>query len=108
MNHLVKTARTLFLRLARAAWLASAVTSLGFSAACEEPKVSIETEPNPTPNPTPTPVPANAERTEEPFDEPEPEAPANPTNAELDQMEERELEAACFDGSHAACDRLGH
>lgn len=28
--------------------------------------------------------------------------------AELDAMSEDELEAACFQGSHAACDRLGH
>ena len=28
--------------------------------------------------------------------------------AELDAMEQPELEAACFAGSTAACDRLGH
>ncbi len=39
--------------------------------------------------------------------EEEDEAPAY-DDAALDAMEERDLEAACFAGSTAACDRLGH
>jgi hypothetical protein len=34
--------------------------------------------------------------------------PAAIDGAELDAMERSELEAACYAGSSAACDRLGH
>ena len=39
------------------------------------------------------------------------EPPAEPpplTDRDLDAMDEPALEAACFNGSSAACDRLGH
>lgn len=39
-----------------------------------------------------------------------PPAPPEPPSADRDveEMTEAELEAACFDGLQAACDRLGH
>ncbi|MDQ3037718.1 MAG: hypothetical protein M3Y87_35320 [Myxococcota bacterium] len=50
---------------------------------------------------------------EEPIDEPmldEEEMPAPPSldDAQLDAMDRPDLEAACYAGSSAACDRLGH
>lgn len=36
------------------------------------------------------------------------EAPPSYSTEELDAMERPELEQACFTGSQAACDRLGH
>lgn len=36
------------------------------------------------------------------------ETPPSFTTAELDAMERPQLEEACFAGSQAACDRLGH
>ncbi|MFW6051959.1 MAG: hypothetical protein ACODAU_12350 [Myxococcota bacterium] len=38
---------------------------------------------------------------------PEP-PPEPPEPADLDEMTEGELEAACFEGQQRACDRLGH
>ncbi len=39
----------------------------------------------------------------------EDEDPSTPLDeATLDEMEDSELEAACFQGQRAACDRLGH
>lgn len=54
--------------------------------------------------------PAEPEVEDELLDEPEPEeGPGHAYDeAELDRMSEEELEAACFQGAHAACDRLGH
>jgi len=47
---------------------------------------------------------------EEPaFDEPEEDEPLPALGErELDEMDQPALEAACFGGSTAACDRLGH
>jgi len=43
------------------------------------------------------------------FDEPEEEEPLPALGErELDAMDQPALEAACFGGSTAACDRLGH
>ncbi|MAQ18874.1 MAG: hypothetical protein CMN30_29265 [Sandaracinus sp.] len=67
-------------------------------------------DPDPAPSPDPRPEPA-AEVEPDPLleedgEELEPAAPLD--EAALDAMEEPELEAACFQGSTAACDRLGH
>ena len=67
-------------------------------------------------SPSPPARPAEAEpeaAAEEPnFDEAEEEAEEAPLPAlgerELDAMDAPALEAACFGGSTAACDRLGH
>lgn len=64
----------------------------------------------------PAPEPPPEPEVEEPEQEPEPEleeeeldeTPPSFTRAELDAMEPAELEQACFYGSQAACDRLGH
>ena len=50
------------------------------------------------------------EAAEEPaFDEPEEDEPLPALGErELDEMDQPALEAACFGGSTAACDRLGH
>ena len=64
-----------------------------------------------TPEPTPEPVQEEPEvEEEEELDEEDEldEAPPSFTTSELDAMERPELEQACFAGSQAACDRLGH
>ena len=62
----------------------------------------------PAPEPAPPPAPV-AEPEPEVVDDPQPEPPPRTlSDAELDAMEGSELEAACFAGSTAACDRLGH
>lgn len=62
------------------------------------------------PPPEPAREPATARETEaEAETETEPAGrPPSYGDAELDAMEEPELQAACFAGSTAACDRLGH
>ncbi|WP_053230429.1 hypothetical protein [Sandaracinus amylolyticus] len=52
------------------------------------------------------PVPAAPDEPEEAPDEPAP--PPSFGDAELDAMDRAGLESACFAGSTAACDRLGH
>lgn len=72
-------------------------------AACDEPPPAEATPPPqvaPAPEPTPT--------EEEPPDEPDTLVAPSYSEAELDAMEPPALEAACFQGSTAACDRLGH
>lgn len=71
-------------------------------AACDEPPPA---EPTPPPQVAPAPEPAPAE---EPPDEPDTLVAPSYSEAELDAMEPPALEAACFQGSTAACDRLGH
>ena len=52
---------------------------------------------------------AEPELDEEPLIEPEEEEPLPALGErELDEMDQPALEAACFGGSTAACDRLGH
>ena len=63
-----------------------------------------------TPPPARAPTPPRAIPEEEPeAEEPEPEE-ARPSYSErqLDAMDQPALEAACYAGSTAACDRLGH
>lgn len=56
----------------------------------------------------------SAVRAEEPADEPllddeeETSQPPSLSDEELDAMDRPELESACYAGSSAACDRLGH
>ncbi len=67
-----------------------------------EPEEAAPVEP-------PTEAPAEPEELEE-VEEPEEEdeTPPSFTRAELDAMERPQLEEACYAGSQAACDRLGH
>lgn len=63
----------------------------------------------PAPEPAPPPAPAPVAEPEAEVDDPQPEPPPRAlSDAELDAMEDSELQAACFAGSTAACDRLGH
>lgn len=64
-------------------------------------------------SPPPAPAPRLVEEpvVEEPVEEPIPEEQQEPpalTDEELEQMDQPALEAACYAGSSAACDRLGH
>ncbi|MFT5353030.1 MAG: hypothetical protein ACI9KE_000227 [Polyangiales bacterium] len=45
---------------------------------------------------------------EEPDDEELLEDEEEPLDVDVDEMDEHALEAACFAGQQAACDRLGH
>lgn len=63
-------------------------------------------EPAATPTPVEQPEPEPEE--EEEIEEEEEATPPSFTRAELDAMERPELEQACFAGSQAACDRMGH
>jgi hypothetical protein len=63
-------------------------------------------EPAPAARAAPTPRRAESATAEEP-DEPV-AAPPTYFDPELDRMTRDELEAACYQGSTAACDRLGH
>jgi len=76
--------------------------------ACTEEPATPET-PAPEPEVTAEIVPEE-ESDDELLDETESEeGPSHAYDeAELDRMSEEELEAACFQGAHAACDRLGH
>jgi hypothetical protein len=67
-----------------------------------EQEAAPATEPAPAAEPEAAPEP-------EPLAEPEEEQPQPALGeAELDAMDRPALEAACFGGSNAACDRLGH
>jgi len=67
-----------------------------------------DTQPAPA-RPAPPP-PAAAPSPEEPAEEPaeEEEPPVEAAPLDVDRMSRPELEAACFQGSQAACDLLGH
>lgn len=69
--------------------------------------IACDPEPEPTPV-APPPVPEVEVMEPEPDDEGEEAVTPVYDDAALDEMEERDLEAACFEGSTAACDRLGH
>jgi len=81
----------------------AAIVVLLLSLACGP---SEEEAPAEAPAETAEPEPA----VEEPMiDEPEEEEPLPALGErELDEMDQPDLEAACFGGSTAACDRLGH
>jgi hypothetical protein len=70
-------------------------------AACDDP-------PAPAPSPPPVVEPAPAPEETAPPEEPEAIVAPSYSEAELDAMDPAALEAACFQGSTAACDRLGH
>ena len=88
-----KTART---------WMGiAALTAISLWSACDE-----ETPPEPPATTVEAP-----EVIEEEPEVPEPPEEADPpsfTERQLDEMERPQLEAACYAGSQAACDRLGH
>ena len=67
-------------------------------------------EPPPTAAPSAPPdQPSQPQRADEPADEIEDEAPpAAEAPLDVDSLDQPALEAACFEGSQAACDRLGH
>jgi hypothetical protein len=71
-------------------------------AACDDPPAAAPSPPVVEPAPTPAP-----EETPPP-EEPETIVAPSYSEAELDAMDPAALEAACFQGSTAACDRLGH
>lgn len=60
------------------------------------------------PTADPAPVQPTVVSPEEPPIEPASVEPPALTDRDLDAMDEPALEAACFAGSSAACDRLGH
>ncbi len=69
-----------------------------------EPEEAAPVEP-----PTETPAEAETEIEDEEEElEEEDDTPPSFTRAELDAMERPQLEEACYAGSQAACDRLGH
>jgi hypothetical protein len=70
-------------------------------AGCSDPAPAVETPVIDPPEPAAPPV-------EPPPVESSPVEPPSVTDADLDAMDEPALEAACFAGSSAACDRLGH
>jgi hypothetical protein len=71
-------------------------------AACDDPPAPAPSPP-PVVEPAPTPAPE-----ETPPEDPETIVAPSYSEAELDAMDPAALEAACFQGSTAACDRLGH
>lgn len=82
------------------AWLAAVVAC---ASGCDDQDCAAATpEPPPPREPSIEPI---EEEDDESVDEevPEEEAPLD-----VDAMSEDELESACFQGSQAACDRLGH
>lgn len=72
-------------------------------AACDDPPAPAPSPPPPVVEPAPTPAPE-----ETPPEDPETIVAPSYSEAELDAMDPAALEAACFQGSTAACDRLGH
>ncbi len=89
--------------------LARALVLLAFAlCACNEtrsPEAPATAHAAPTTPPAPVgqPEPEPARDPAPEGDEPEDEAPLD-----VERMNEDELETACFEGSQAACDRLGH
>ena len=67
-----------------------------------------EAQPAPEPVEEPEMLEPDELEVEDEEDEEDEVSPPSFTAAELEGMERPELEQACFDGSQAACDRLGH
>ena len=88
-------------------WALAFAFAFAFAFACG----SAEEAPTEAPAASPAPPPGVPDPDPDPLlEEPEDEGQRPPAlgEAQLDAMEQPELEAACFAGSTAACDRLGH